>query len=284
MTDEHYQSWTEEDIKEFGKFIKVLSPSEIEKLGDDGASFTQEVVTSVVSPSLTLAQLTSIYNKYKAQWNEEDNVLEPLHPLLLHALSSTELLSSKPYFLWSQDKDDILFRSWSLTPGQHRALREVMAPGQWHPVNMSSILAISPKCLAEVLPSEVKTNLDQILEGIKTAGQHKFYEIAESVQQLPRYFRMAWLEKGLSEYEREEEDIKSDLSTDVLLDKVPDDWDLEDRVENPDSSHPLHQVFDRWMMSNEKTYLPSLALAGISCQQIMRIKIPDILEILAMYR
>ena len=282
MTDEHYQSWTEEDIKNFGKFIKILSSSEIDKLGDDEASFNQELVSSVVSPSLSLAQLTSIYNQYKAQLNLEDNVLEPVHPLLLHALSSAELLSSKPYFLWSQDKDSILYRSWMYTPGQHRALREVIAPGQWHAANMSSILILSPKCLGEVLPKDIKTNLDQILEGVKTAGQDKFYEIAKSVQRFPRYIKMAWLEESLSDID-EDEKASSSINTNVLLDKVPDDFDLEDSIINPEPNHPLAQVFNRWMF-NEETSLPSLAIAGISCQQIMRTKVPDILEVLAAYR
>merc|ERR1719234_2480362 len=64
MSDQHFATWTTQDIKAFGKFIKVLSPKEIDELDGD---FNLDVVEDIVSPSLTLSQLTAIYSKYKDQ-------------------------------------------------------------------------------------------------------------------------------------------------------------------------------------------------------------------------
>ena len=96
MPNEMLSSWTKDDITTFGKFIKIFSPSEILKLGDEGEEFSQDVVSAVVSPSLGLAQLTAIYNKYKKQMTTETQVSEPIHPILFSALSTADILASPP--------------------------------------------------------------------------------------------------------------------------------------------------------------------------------------------
>ena len=40
MSDHDYSSWSTQDIKDFGKFIRILSPAEIDQLGADSGSFT----------------------------------------------------------------------------------------------------------------------------------------------------------------------------------------------------------------------------------------------------
>ena len=126
MKDDHLEKWTTEDIKNYGKFIKIFSPDEIAKLGGDNVTFSHELVSDVVSPSLSLSQLTSIYKRYKAQ-NATEDAEESLHPLLLSALSSADLMSPTPPFIWSRDKDDILWAS--------------VYPAKWNPSTMSSIIA-----------------------------------------------------------------------------------------------------------------------------------------------
>ena len=96
MPNEMLSSWTKDDITTFGKFIKIFSPSEILKIGDEGEEFSQDVVSAVVSPSLGLAQLTAIYNKYKKQMTAETQVSEPIHPILFSALSTADILASPP--------------------------------------------------------------------------------------------------------------------------------------------------------------------------------------------
>ena len=51
---------------------------------------------------------------------------ESLHPLLLSALSSADLMSPSPPFIWSRDNDDILRASVKFTPGQMRGLHEII--------------------------------------------------------------------------------------------------------------------------------------------------------------
>ena len=96
MPNEMLSSWTKDDLTTFGKFIKIFSPSEILKLGDEGEEFSQDVVSAVVSPSLGLAQLTAIYNKYNKQMTTETQVSEPIHPILFSALSTADILASPP--------------------------------------------------------------------------------------------------------------------------------------------------------------------------------------------
>ena len=64
-------------------------------MGGDNVTFSHELVSEVVSPSLSLSQLTSIYKRYKAQ-NATEDAEESLHPLLLSALSSADLMSPTP--------------------------------------------------------------------------------------------------------------------------------------------------------------------------------------------
>ena len=102
MTDEHLSSWTVEDIKDYGKFVRILSPAEIEELGAGSVPLTQDLVSELVSPSLSLAQLTALYKRYKAQMSTESQVMDPVHPLLLSALTSADIVSPEPHFIWSQ--------------------------------------------------------------------------------------------------------------------------------------------------------------------------------------
>ena len=158
------------------------------------------------------------------------------------------------------------------------ALHEIMYPYHWNSFNMSSILITHPMCLADVRPKEIKSNLASVLDGIEAAGPHKFYVIAEKIQHIPRYLKMAWLEEALEKYE-----MTKEIETDVILDKVTEDAVPDSTINNPDDSHPLSMVFDRWT-SDKKSYLTSLAISGISCKQIKLIKVHDMMEVYAMYR
>ena len=109
-------------------------PGEIEQLGADSVPKKEELVSSLVSPSLSLAKLTAI----KAQMSTDDQVMDPVHPQLRYAVSSADITSPEPHFIWS--KEDLLKRSalFTITPGQMRALHEIMYPcWKWSAVNMS---------------------------------------------------------------------------------------------------------------------------------------------------
>ena len=54
-------------------------------------------------------------------------------------------------------------------------------------------------------------------------------------------------------------------------------------VENPKPSHPLASVFDRWAAS-DTIHLTSFALAGLSCDQINKVKTEEMFEVYAMFR
>ena len=283
MSDQDYSSWSTQDIKDFGKFIKILSPAEIDQLGVDSGAFTLDVLEDVLSPSLTLSQLTSIYSKYKEQLSSEKQVMTPVPSMLFPALSSSELLSSPPPFLWSQDRENLLASSALFSPGQTSALQEVTRGGHWAAANLSSILQLQPRLLSSVLPGQLKTNLESVLAGLRLAGHQRFYSLASNLQLLPRHLRMAWLEEALASY-RSAGDIKGDLiDTEVLLDMVTEDTKPDLRISNPDHTHPLASVFQRWT-GVKKTYLTNLLLTGLSCQQIKMLRNGDFLEILAVYR
>ena len=234
-------------------------------------------VCTIVSPSLSLAQLTAIYKRYKAQMSTDDQVMDPVHPLLLSALTSADITSPEPHFIWSQDKADILQRSALFTPGQMRALHEIMYPWKWSAVNMSTIVSVHPGCLSEVPPKEIKKNLDNLVAGIQSAGQEKFYSVAKKIQMIPRYMKMAWLEGAM-----EEHNMTEMIDTAILLDR-PIPGVAEVAVENPDPNHPLASVFDRWA-SSDTIYLTSFALAGLSCDQIKKVKTEEMMEVYAMFR
>ena len=283
MSDQDYASWSTEDIKDFGKFIKILSPAEIDQLGVDSGSFTLPVLEDVLSASLSLPQLTSLYSKYKEQLSPEQQVMTRLHPMLFPALSSSELLSSPAPFLWSEDRDHLLASSDLFSPGQTSALQEVSRGGRWAAANISSILRLQPRLLSSVLPGQLKTHLESLLAGLKVAGYHRFYQLASNIPQLPRHLIMAWLEEALARY-RAEGHLQPDLiDTEVLLDMVTEETQPDLRVNNPDHTHPLASVFDRWT-AGKKTYLTNLLLTGLSCQQIKMLRNGDFLEILAVYR
>ena len=169
-------------------------------------------------------------------------------------------------------------RSALFTPGQMRALHEIMYPWKWSSVNMSAILSTHPACLMEVPPMEIKLKLDSLLEGIENSGQNKFYSVAEKIQVIPRYLKMAWLEGALAEL-----NMTRLIDSTVLLDQPTPDTEPEVAVVNPEPSHPLASVFDSWAASDQ-THLTSLALAGLSCDQINKLKTEEIMEVYAMFR
>ena len=275
--------WTTEDIKTFGKFIKTFSPADIDLLGSDPGSFTMDVLEAILSPSLTLPQLTSIYSKYKQQMSPSHQVMEPVHPMLFPALSSSELLSSQPPFLWSSDRERLLAMSSAFTPGQKVALQQVMAPGLWSATNISSSLLLQPRSLSHLLPPQLRSNLDSLLAGIHMAGYHRFYDVARNIQKMPRHLLMAWLEEALGRYLADGVLQEGSIDTTILLDRLTPDTEPDLSINNPDHTHPLAGVFDRWS-SNKKTYLTSLLLTGLNCQQINLIRNGDFLEILAVFR
>ena len=204
--------------------------------------------------------------------------MAPVHPLLLSALSSADITSPEPHFIWSQDKEDLLKRSALFTPGQMRALHEIMYPWKWSAVNMSAIVSNHPACLSEVTPKEIKLKLDSLIDGIASAGQDKFYSVAKKMQMIPRHLKMAWLEGSL-----EELNMTQLIDTAILLDRPTADTEPEVAVENPQPSHPLASVFDRWAAS-DTIHLTSFALAGLSCDQINKIKTEEMFEVYAMFR
>ena len=210
--------------------------------------------------------------------------IQPVPAILFPALSSSELLNStKPPFIWSRDSQKLLSMSSAFTPGQMRALQEIAFPGRWAASNISSSILLQPSSLSEVLPSQLKTNLDRLLEGIKVVGFHEFYNVARQIQSMPRHLVMAWLEEALVRYQADGDLEEDDIPTDLLLDQLTAETKPNLTVNNPLHSHPLAQVFDRWT-APKKTYLTGLLLTGLSCHQIKRVRTGDFLEILAVYR
>jgi len=265
---------TTTDLQNFGRFAQLLSPKELSELGGESATFDNSVVVSVVTPTMSLTQLTEIYKRFKSQLEESERDTKVVNTQLFPALSSTDLLSSKPHFIWTEHRDALLEASDMFTRAQMSALHELIKPGKWNSANMSSILTNHPKCLDDDPPKKVMENLDLILDGVETVPE-KFYDIADKLQMIPRHLKMAWLETSLAD--------KEILNTDDLLDKPSKDAALKEVIVNPDSTHPLSHTFIKFF-SNDDSSLPSLVLAGLSCKHIEMIEVYDSLEVLALYR
>jgi len=275
MDDEEFVSWNKEQLVSFGKFAAILSPAELDLLSSD--NFDSSVMRAVLSPSMSLGQLSTLYDKFLGN-NEPSSTPDPL---LFSAIPSSALMSPSAPFIWSQDKTRLLSAGKLFTPAQTHALQELTKPGYWNSGNVSTILVTNPDCIADIHPQAMKQHLDQFIQGIYQAGPMKFHEIALNLQQLPRHLLMAWLEEV---HERPGSKIMSKFwKSDVLLDRVTELSIPDGTVPNPDSSHPLASQFDRFTSAN-KSLLPSLALKGMSCHCINLVETQDTLEVLALFR
>merc|ERR1719233_2263252 len=227
---------------------------------------------------MDLCHLSTIHNKFLRSSDSSK-----LHPLLLSAVTSSDLLShtATAPFIWSQDRVSLLTAARIFTPAQNKALQELSRPGYWKPANMSVILTTNPRVLADIIPQDLKFHLDHLVQGVYHAGHQNFHSVVSKIQELPRHLLMAWLEEV---HERPGGKIAGKFwNSDILLDRVTDFAVPDDTVTNPDPSHPLAAQFDRFTSAN-KSLLPSLALQGMSCHCINLVETQDTLEVLALFR
>jgi hypothetical protein len=77
--------------------------------------------------------------------------------------------------------------------------------------------------------------------------------------------------------------VEEFYSSDVLLDRVTPISIPNDAITNPFLNLPLAAQFDRFTSAN-KSLLPSLAMAGMSCHCINLVETPDTLKVLALFR
>merc|ERR1719186_1024986 len=218
---------------------------------------------------------------YKKYQETQSSSATTINLVLLSALPSSTITSSNPAFIWSQDKTNLLTASTIFSPAQMHSLHEITKAGHWSPGNLSTILSTHPQCMSDVHPREFRTNLDHVATAIYTAGPTNFHTVSTKLQSLPRHLLMAWLEEthGRPGSKMDNDGWKSD----VLLDRVSPVSIPDDSVTNPFPSHPLAAQFNRFTSAN-KSLLPSLALAGLSCHCINLVEIQDTLEVLALYR
>ena len=145
------------------------------------------------------------------------------------------------------------------------ALHMVTTPGQRSPVNMSTILLTHP--------TWSRQSTQQVLTSSTL--------MPPKIQKLPRQLLMAWIEEthGRPGSQKVEEFWLSD----VLLDRVTPTSIPDDAITNPFLNHPLAAQFDRFTSAN-KSLLPSLAFAGMSCHCINLVETLYTLEVLALFR
>eukprot|EP00092_Neocalanus_flemingeri_P002648 GFUD01002836.1.p1 GENE.GFUD01002836.1~~GFUD01002836.1.p1 ORF type:complete len:1672 (-),score=322.02 GFUD01002836.1:132-4439(-) len=278
MNNEEFVSWSYKELQDLGKFLAILSPAEIDLIPAD--DFNTTMLSTILSSTLSLPQLNSIYLKYL-----ENHYLvadATFNPLLLSALPSVTILSANPPFIWSQDKTNLLVASAKFSPGQMHSLHEISKSGHWAPGNLSAILSTHPQCMSDVNPREFRAKLDYVVSAVYTAGPDKFHIIATKVQKLPRHLLMAWLEEAHTRPGSKR--LPGEWwNSDVLLDRVTSTSIPDSGTINPFPSHPLAAQFDRFTSAN-RSMLPSLALAGMSCHCINLVETPDTMEVLALYR
>eukprot|EP00092_Neocalanus_flemingeri_P041336 GFUD01045010.1.p1 GENE.GFUD01045010.1~~GFUD01045010.1.p1 ORF type:complete len:1669 (+),score=312.22 GFUD01045010.1:50-5056(+) len=278
MNNQEFVSWTYKELQGLGRFLAILSPAEIDLI--PAIDFNSTMLGMILSSTLSLPQLNSIYLKYL-----DNNYLvadATLNPILLSALPSATILSANPPFIWSQDKTNLLVASAKYSPGQMHSLHEISKPGHWASANLSAILSTHPQCMSDVNPREFRVKLDYVVSAIYTAGPDKFHSIATKVQKLPRHLLMAWLEEAHTRPGSKR--LPGEWwNSDVLLDRVTSTSVPDSGTINPFPSHPMAAQFNRFTSAN-RSMLPSLALAGMSCHCINLVETPDTMEVLALYR
>ena len=274
MEDEEYVSWNKTQLTNLGKFTAILSPAEIELIPAE--NFDSPVMSVILSPAMDLCHLSTIYDKFL-----RSSYSTKLHPLLISAIHSSDLISPNAPFIWTQDRINLLTAARLFTPAQTKALQLLTKPGYKTPVNMSVILSTNPAPLADLTPQHLKHHLVHLVEGVYQAGHQNFYSIVSKIQELPRHLLMAWVEEV---HERPGgKSVGEFWNSDVLLDRVTDNSVPDDTFTNPNPSHPLAAQFDRFTSAN-KSLLPSLALKGMACHCINLVETQDTLEVLALYR
>jgi len=177
MEDEEFVSWNKEQLNKIGKFAAILSPAEFELIPTE--SFDFSVMSAILSPAMDLCHLSTIYDKFLKSSDSSK-----LHPLLLSAVHSSDLISNTAPFIWSQDKVNLLTAARIFTPAQTKALQELSRPGYWKPANMSMILSTNPRVLADVIPQDLKVRLDHLVQGVYHAGHQNFYSVVSKIELL----------------------------------------------------------------------------------------------------
>ena len=277
-------TWRQKDLLDLGKFLVLLFPPELEVL--PAARFNSAIFSAVLSPLLTHCQRVVLYNKYLLS-----SPSSPLPSLLLTALPSSTLLllgtasSPLPSTSWDQDMPALVSASRLYTPAQMHSLHTLARPSLWQPATLATILASHPPCLADVPPMTFRVNLARVVDALYLVGPEGFHALAERVQELPRVLRMAWLEAVLvlpgSTREHDWWDSNVLLDRNVAM-EVEADGDVEPLVD-PLPNSTYRKQFLRYSRQS-RSYLPSLALSGLSCHCIMKVETADTLEVLAMFR
>jgi len=280
-------SLNEINLLTLGKFITILYPPQLEEI--PSSAFTSRVLpsegkTSILSPLLTHCQAVAIYNKV-IEYPEafKDNKLPAA---LISAMPSKDILqlgspsSFFPKMEWTEDKEALVLASETFTPAQMFALHQVARGFLWQSDTLSTILLLHPQCLSDVPPQKFRAEIGAVIDALQRAGPGSFHKMAASVQRLPRRLLMAWLEAALTL--PGSHTSEGWWNSDVLLDR---DLAQDSNVASSIKDHPLNSQFQRFTSTSmNKTALPSLALAGLSCHCIEKVETPDSLEVLSLYR
>ena len=267
------ESWTEEDLKDLGRFAIILSPDQIGRIST--VAFSQSAVDAILSARLTLGQLTAIYKKI------EDAGIQ-LKNDLYSAIPSSVIASPNSPFTWTMDQVELLKSVSRMSPGQKQATLDVLKPGIWSFRNITAILLHQPSCLSSVPTKIFRQNIDIIVDSIYGLGNSGFSTAAEKIRKLPRHLRMAWLERVHDE--PGSTSIGSLWNTDVLLDRPTVSSRANISVTNPFGRFaPLSLQFERFTSAN-KSLLPSLSVGGMSCHCINLVETQNTVEVLGMYR
>ena len=113
--------------------------------------------------------------------------------------------------------------------------------------------------------------------------------MAERLQELPRVLRMAWLEAVLvlpgstRDQDWWDSNVLLDRNVAMELEAGGDVEPLVNPLVDPLPNSTYRQQFLRYSQQG-RSYLPSLALSGMSCHCIMKVETADTLEVLAMFR
>jgi len=275
-------TWKQKNLLELGKFLVLLFPPQLDAIPASEFDL-QNLFDSVLSPRLTHCQRTVLYRKFRDTRVSYVSVPE----ILMAAIPSDTILQLGSYRApipvnWAMDQSSLVAASALFTPGQMHALHILAQPTLWQDETLKTILTQHPECLGSVMPRDFRANIGAVIDAIYLAGPANFHRVAEKIQSLPRALLMAWLEAvlvmpGSSKLEG------TWWRSDVLLDRNVVDNEVISDVPNPDPSHPLRSQFNRFA-SISRSYLPSLALAGISCHCIEKIETHDSLEVLGVYR
>jgi len=261
-------TWTVGNLQSLGSLSLVLSPVKIQRLNPQ--LFTGPVVDSMMSGAMSTGTLKAIFDQYQVTGVSTRSP----PPLLLSFLSPEQLAGPLGASLvaTAADLQNLLTAANRFVPSQTRALYEQLGSQLWSAPVLRSVLLLHPQLLAFTPVAEFRTKISMVRDAVVLAGAGNFSKIVSNIKLLPKRLLTGWLEQVFSLTNN-----NGTWATRVLL-------DLPQGLMASKPGGGRMTFASLITQGNASSLLPSLALTGLSCNLMEKIKQEDSLEVLGVYR